>query len=262
MVMTQRLRQASRAGLIHLLISAALASLVALLVFRGWFPPPFDQTMGGRELFWLIIGVDVVCGPLLTMVVFNTAKPRRELVRDLAVIAALQLGALAYGLHSMALARPVFVAFERDRFRVVARADIDDTGLSQASVPLPPLGFHGPEWLGVTMMAPTDPAYPRSIEMALQGLHPAFRPQRWVSYESQAQAVREGMRPLPALIAHYTARRGEIDALVQREGVAAEQLGYLPLITDKASDWVVVVRRVDAKPVGYLPLDGWAVKAP
>jgi len=47
---------------------------------------------GVSDVFLLMLGVDVVLGPLVTLVVFNTRKPRAELVRDLAVVVLVQLG--------------------------------------------------------------------------------------------------------------------------------------------------------------------------
>ena len=72
-----------------------------------------------------MVGVDVVCGPLLTLVLFNPAKSRRELRLDLSLVAVIQLAALAYGLYSISLARPVIQAFETDRFAVVSAVEID-----------------------------------------------------------------------------------------------------------------------------------------
>ena len=34
--------------------------------------------------------VDLVCGPLLTLVLYNPAKPKRELVMDLSLVVVLQ----------------------------------------------------------------------------------------------------------------------------------------------------------------------------
>ena len=109
----------ARAAAIHLTISLALAALAGLLVFAVWYPYPYREISGGRELFILVVTVDVVMGPLMTLAVFNLSKPRKELFRDLAVIAVLQIAALVYGLWTVAVARPVHLVFEIDRFRVV-----------------------------------------------------------------------------------------------------------------------------------------------
>ncbi|MEZ5719707.1 MAG: hypothetical protein R3E55_15010 [Burkholderiaceae bacterium] len=45
-----------------------------------WYPWPYDEFSGGRSLFLMLIGVDVVCGPLLTLLLVTETKPRRLLV--------------------------------------------------------------------------------------------------------------------------------------------------------------------------------------
>ena len=99
-------RDRLRAAGIHLGLSALVAAMAALLVFALWYPYPYREISGGRSLFLLVITVDVVLGPLLTFAIFDRAKPRRRLRRDLAVVALLQLAGLAYGLWTVNLARP------------------------------------------------------------------------------------------------------------------------------------------------------------
>ena len=78
-----------------------MALLAAALVFGLWYPYPYREISGGRELFFIIVAVDVVMGPLLTFAVFNRKKPLKELKRDLGVIVLLQLAALGYGLWTV-----------------------------------------------------------------------------------------------------------------------------------------------------------------
>ena len=67
----RRVRAASRVAAVHLLASVCVAMAVAALVLWVWYPAPYDQLSGGRHLFFILIGVDVVCGPLLTWILFN-----------------------------------------------------------------------------------------------------------------------------------------------------------------------------------------------
>jgi hypothetical protein len=103
------------AATIHLGLSLLVAALAALLVFLVWYPYPYREISGGRDLFLLLVAVDVIMGPLLTLTIFNLKKPKGELRRDLAVIGLLQLAALGYGLCTMAVARPVHLVFEIPR---------------------------------------------------------------------------------------------------------------------------------------------------
>ena len=66
-VQTSRIKAAS----IHFGLSVLLAVLAAFLVFIVWYPYPYRDISGGRDLFLLVVVVDVVMGPLLTLTVFN-----------------------------------------------------------------------------------------------------------------------------------------------------------------------------------------------
>jgi hypothetical protein len=70
----------------HLAISLALAALVGALLYLLWFPPPYFIAAGASTLILLLMGVDIGIGPLLTLLVFNPAKPRRLLRLDLSII--------------------------------------------------------------------------------------------------------------------------------------------------------------------------------
>lgn len=257
MKLSQRLRAARAASLAHLGASALVAAACAALVFGLWYPYPYNVLVGGRELFLLVVAVDVVMGPLLTLVVYDRRKPLGELVRDMGLIVLLQCAALAYGLHTVAQARPVFLAFEGDRFRVVRPADIDDEKLAQARPEAQRLGFTGPRPMGVKLAQPTDRDFPASIQLSLAGEHPAFRPERWVPYDLQRSKVITAARPLSQLREKHVGAVAQINEAVQKAGVAEERLGFLPLLAGAHTEWVVLVSLDDARPLAYLPLDGF-----
>ena len=73
----------------HLACSALVAVAAAVLLFLLWYPWPYSVLAGGMSLFMLICGVDVVIGPLITLIIFDTRKPWLELRRDLLVVVML-----------------------------------------------------------------------------------------------------------------------------------------------------------------------------
>lgn len=256
-MIANRLKSAAFASLLHFLGSVLVAGACAGLVFGLWYPYPFSELIGGRELFLLVVTVDVVCGPLLTLVVFDTRKPRRELVRDLTFVVLIQLAALAYGLATVTQARPVFVAFEGARFRVVKSVDIDHAKLGDAPVGMQRLSWFGPELIGVQLAKPSDRDFPQSVQLAMQGEHPAFRPVRWRPYGEMKDAVRAALQPVAELRRKHLDRAQDLSAEIAKTGLSEAQLGYLPLEAGKLSDWVVLVGRADAEPKAYIPFDGW-----
>ncbi len=110
------------AFLIHLTISAALVIALAAMVYLVWYPPPYFEYDGASNIMRIVIFVDLVLGPLLTMVVFRRGK--KELKRDLGIIASVQLIAFVCGAGLMMQYRPAFVVYADDTFFAVRWPDL------------------------------------------------------------------------------------------------------------------------------------------
>jgi len=249
-------RDRARAAGVHLGASVVVALLAALLVFELWYPYPYRELSGGRELFMLVVGVDVVLGPLVTFAIFDRAKPRSSLVRDLACVAFLQLAGLAYGLWSVHIARPVHMVFEIDRFRVVHQADIpvDLEGRAPAGIEVAPLG--GPTLLAVRPFASEQEKFQATM-VALKGIPLAARPDLWQTYEAAKPRVLAAARPVSELRSRFTARSADIDAVLEKAGHDAAHASYLPVVARKAQAWTVLLDSGTAEVIGYLPLDSF-----
>jgi hypothetical protein len=116
------LREKILAFLIHLGLSACIVGLVAALMLFIWYPQPWFMHDGGWTVFQLILAVDVVLGPLLTLIIYRRGKP--GLKRDLSIIAAVQLGALAFGMTTMLQHRPVYVVYAENNFFAITWAQL------------------------------------------------------------------------------------------------------------------------------------------
>jgi len=254
-----RIRPAIYASLAHLIGSGVVALICAALIFGVWYPYPFNTLVGGTALFLLVVVVDVVSGPILTLVVFDPTKPKQELFRDIGFIVVFQLLVLAYGVYTIYQARPVFVAFEGSIFRVVSVPDIDIIRIDSARPELKSFSLTGPRLIGVRLSRNTDRDFPNSIQLAMEGLHPAFRPERWVDFESQAQDVVSQAKPISKLREMHPANADDINGVVEGLEKGEQVVGYLPLIAKSHTDWVVIVTRLDGKIIlkGYLNLDPW-----
>lgn len=254
-----RIRPAIYASLVHLIGSGVVALICAVLVFGVWYPHPFNTLVGGTTLFFLIVVVDVVSGPLLTLIVFNPAKLKQELFRDIGLIVVFQLLVLIYGVYTLCQARPVFVAFEGSVFRVVSLPDIDIDRIQLARPELQKFSLTGPQLIGVRLSSNTDKDFPNSIQLAMEGLHPAFRPERWLDFESQSKDVIEQAEPLSKLREMHPDRVGHINEVVERLDEGEQVVGYIPLIAKSHTDWVVIITQRDGKVIikDYLNLDPW-----
>lgn len=252
-----RVKEASRAFAIHLLASSVMAVAVGVLVFCLWFPYPYGALAGGQHLFWMLVLIDVICGPLLTGVVFNSSKPKKELFLDLSVIALMQLMALFYGIHTISLSRPVHLVFEKDRFVSVASADVYVDHISKAPKEFQRMPWFGPTLLGTRAAKDSDEVI-QSISLSAQGFEPSSRPDWWQDYSLNRPEVKSRMLGLVDLRNSSSEDiKSSIDHAVAKAGGDIGRLYYLPLVGKKSLDeWIVLLNR-DADIVGYAVADGF-----
>jgi hypothetical protein len=246
-------KERGKASGIHLAISVCVAAAAATLVFALWYPYPYRSISGGTELFFLLSGVDVAIGPLVTLAVFNRQKPQAELRRDLTIVGLIQLAALGYGLWTMAQARPVHLAFEIDRFRVVHRVDVPDELLARKPADVEAFPWFGPTLVAVRPFRSTNESADATMA-ALGGLQLGARPDLWEPYAAAKPRVLKAAKPVTELEARFRQRAAEIDSTLAALGRKPESTLYLPLVGRKAF-WTAFVDPATADVVGFMPLD-------
>ncbi len=249
----QSLNRWKAAG-IHLAISALIAATIVTLVVAVWYPAPYFAAMGGETLLRLLIGVDVVLGPLVTLIVFDPAKPR--LKYDLAAIALLQLAALGYGGWVMFEARPVYDVFVRDRFETVPANDIDQRSLARAAAPYRSLPLTGPRVVAARAYYNAKEQLDVALETAAGGPDVAQRPHLYVPYAQMAGSVARAARPLVGLAQRGRESAERISEFVMAHGQGGRSLGYVP-VRARNKDFTAVVDRKTGEVVGYLAINPW-----
>lgn len=255
MSILKRLRAAAFAAGVHLFCSLAVGVLAAFLVFRLWYPFPYHELSGGRELFLLVVSVDVVCGPLLTMVLFNPAKPRGELWRDLGLIGFVQLAALAYGLFAVWTARPLFLVQEVDRFKVVLAPSLESDAVAALPEALRPKWLSGPKIVAIRL--PKDNAERDKVmfESVQGGRDFAERPEFYLPYQgSDAMKALKNAKPLTIFLKRWPDQQAAADKLALDKKLDLSQSMYLPVIGRR--DWVAVLDK-QGLVQGFLKGDGF-----
>jgi hypothetical protein len=237
-----------KAACIHLALSAIVAAAVVFVMLFVWYPTPYFTAMGGVGLVTLIVGVDVVLGPLITLVIFDTKK--KSLKFDLACVVFVQVAALAYGVFTMFQARPVYAVFNKDRFDVVIAADMNAAERAKVMNPaFRSLPLSGPQT--VAMDVPTDP---KELErMMFSGIDTRAFSQHYVSYELKAKEAAAASQTLVQKQKLSPESAEKTRAFLLKSGLDESKVGVLPMYT-RNKDMTVVVERATGKILAIAPV--------
>jgi len=212
-----------KAAAIHLSVSLLIVSALALLVFKVWYPTPLATATGVFVIFAMVLIIDLIIGPLLTLIVYK--KNKKSLLFDLTIIVIIQIAALSYGVYSLSQARPVWLTFYNNRFELVRLNDIESIYLKDAPKKYTEMSFTGPKWVA---------AKPIGNNQEIEGL--------------------EFGNKLGAKIAHQPALYYPIEQAYPDIAVKAYKLSALEAANDEAEINKYV--SLNLKATGWLPLWG------
>ncbi|MEE9101495.1 TfpX/TfpZ family type IV pilin accessory protein [Pseudomonas nitroreducens] len=230
----------------HFLISCIVGATLLALCWFVWYPAPMLMAIGGQEIFLLVLGVDVTLGPLLTLVVFNTQK--KSLRFDLAVIALLQISALAYGVDALLEARPVYVAASGDSFEVIQAPAVSPINIDKAKVSLP---WWGPEWVGTK--APEGRYDTDAVNDLRQiGAGPGHLPQLHIPYADMREQILANAKSISNLKTQHPDEVPAIEKWLSSHGQTDASVVYQP-IKINATVYVVMLDAKSAEPLGIAP---------
>ena len=114
----------------HLSVSLIVGTLVLGWIFTVWYPLPLAKATGVTNIVLLMLAIDVIIGPILGLIVYKAHK--KSLKFDLMVIVLLQLVALSYGIYSLAEGRPVWLAFNGNRFELIRNNELLDVSVDSS----------------------------------------------------------------------------------------------------------------------------------
>lgn len=136
---------------VHLGISLIIFAILGYIIVTQWYPDFFFTADGGWQGIRIVALVDLVLGPMLTLIVYKKGKP--SLKFDLTAIGVFQAVCLAAGVWVVYSERPLAMVYADGSFQTMT---IDD--YRQANKPVPDFEtFPGasPRWIAVSL--PEDP---------------------------------------------------------------------------------------------------------
>lgn len=235
-----RLRQSLQPASIHFFVSALIACSVAGVIFGIWYPWPYHEFSGGRNIFLLMTGVDIVCGPILTLLLYTTSKPKKLLYMDLGLIFTIQIAALLYGASMAWSARPVYLVAEIDRFKVITRAEISTADIERLPKELRTGVWKRPMIVGIREPNSIEERNKVLFESLQGGRDYAERPEFYAAYaERSANKSLEKSKKLLDFVWKYPGLNAWAKSYAQAKNVPVELIRYLPVMARE--DWIAIL---------------------
>ncbi len=242
-----------KASLTHLALSGLVVGGIFLIIFFAWYPYPYFEIRGAGGIVLILIGVDLVLGPLLTFIVYKPKK--KTLVFDLSVIVIIQLAALVYGVSAIFEERPYFMVYAVDRFTLLAEKDVDFSEIADRSLREKP-GI-GPVMVLAKM--PEDPQEQQNLMMEVVFENKPDldrRPKYWVPYRENLDIVFARTKTLQELKKQREAVAGLVDKIVASHDGVIDDLAFAPMI-GKNGDFAIVLERKTGRLVDAIATDPW-----
>jgi hypothetical protein len=246
-----------KASAIHLVLSIIVLAVIAAVLVWRWYPPGLFHMANADKLLLIIAGVDVVMGPLLTLIVYKQGK--KTLRFDLTVIALLQMAAMGYGLHTVWQSRPVYLVAMPDRFNLVFANDLDPADLVEA-----PASFRSLPWLTVEPIAALLPKDRKAQQNLLfltldtgKDLH--MLPMYYAPFHAGAAELLAHSFPVDAFMERLKDEdKTRLASAVRKTGLAAAKLRVVPIGSNRGDASMLIDSRT-GEPRRPMAIDAWPV---
>ncbi len=181
MKLSQTLPARLRASAIHFGLSLVVFLILLGVIVCIWYPGALFWIDGGMTGVQILIAVDLVLGPLLTLIIYNPTKTRRHIMIDFMFIAAIQISALVWGVNTIYEQKPQAIVFDGAAFQIMdndylQRQESDVVSLNESGATLPLVLYSRkpetadevadvmlhlfnnsiPEWAVVALLEPVD----------------------------------------------------------------------------------------------------------
>lgn len=235
---------------IHFLVSLLIVVNFAFLILSRWYPEPFFGADGGWSIFRMIILVDLVLGPCLTLIIYKPGK--KGLKFDMSAIAVVQLVALIYGGSILYQERPMFLVFSVDRFVLVSADDIDISKLRDPSL----LNATEVGPIPVYARMPEDPEERNKLVSEVLSGQPdlEFRSEYYEPYTPNLASVLAKGKRIEVFQSLTDSEREKVTMF--HAGNCSDGCIYFPLV-GKKQEVLLAISKKDGRVVGGIDVDPW-----
>jgi hypothetical protein len=211
---------------LHLSGSATALTLVLGTFWLCWYRWPGWYLASVLHIVGLVVMVDLVLGPTLTLIVANPGKRRAVLARDIAIIVTVQLIALGYGGVTLWQGRPLYYTFSVDRLELVQASDLksDDIAAGRRANPaLAPFWYSRPRWIWAPLPDKPEEAQEIALGSAFGGTDVIQMPRYFRPWEQGLPELRKRLVRVDEMRYFSAAERRALERRIAQLGLPADQ---------------------------------------
>ncbi|MDT8427736.1 MAG: hypothetical protein RQ757_03105 [Pseudomonadales bacterium] len=234
---------------LHLMLSISIFFGLFSILLLLWYPSPYFSASGGWQGLRLVVAVDLVLGPVLTLIVYKPEKSRKELFFDLSLIVLIQLSALVWGINAVYQQRPVASVFWQGRFYTVPAEALSSQGFDLAGLDL--FGEDRPVY--VYAQPPVNESEYEQMLMELNETRvpPHEQPHRYMPLAASFEKIKEyGSIDIVEIVNSNADMAVELEKFLQQTNSAVTDYYYQALVSRYRN--IILIFDQDDKLVGTL----------
>jgi len=239
---------------LHLLSSATVLTLILGSLYFGWYRWPGWHLTDVKTVVLVMVCVDVVLGPTLTLIIANQQKSRRELTRDIGIIVVVQLCALTYGSVSLWNGRPLYYAFSETVLQLVQSYDIDardaETG-RQLNPALAPHWYSLPRWIWAPLPQNAEESRKIVVSAVTGGDDVISMPKYFKPWEDGLSSLRNKLKKVDDVPYFAKSEKKKLKERMKAAGLPDDQVNTMPL-TGRGHPLLAVFDPVTLKITGII----------
>lgn len=224
---TSLIKSKFKAAGIHLAISGVVFLVLAYFIVFKWYPLPYFTADGGWQGIRIVALIDLVLGPLMTLIIFNPGKSKREIRFDLGTIALVQASVLAWGIYTVHDERPVaIVHWDGEFYSMPAKAyHLQNIDLDQ----LAQYGTERPVLIHARRPVSIEELHELLALSTEKQLAPFEQPQLYRPFKQNRSEIFVNRLDIDEIVTHNVQMREELDAFLAQSGGSRSDFIYMPL---------------------------------
>lgn len=240
----------------HLLASSVVLALVLGGLYLGWYFWPGWYLTEADNIVGLVVLIDLLIGPLATLLVSSPNKARHTLRLDWSVIVVIQIAALLFGSWTLWQGRPMFYTFSLDRIELVTAAQFDEESMTRArekSARIMPSWSSLPQWVWAPLPENEEEATAIIYSAITEGKDVTSMPEHFRPWADGLPKLREQLQPMSGLREKLKLNDAAYANLLHELAQDEAAVGWL-LTQGSKREGVMIFARANGDYLRFLPM--------